>query len=334
MAGKVSIALATFNGGEYLADQLKSFTEQTRPPDELIVCDDGSIDDTVAILRAHAQSAPYETRIFLNEKTLGYSKNFSRALSLCQGDFVFLSDQDDVWDREKISKILEEFAQAPETQLLIHDLAYCKADLSPIGQTKLERMAGSFDVQRDYVVGMATAVRKTFLAACLPLPEVPGLNHDSWLHQCAWAIGRKKILPEVLALYRRHGANATAKDNLNVDFVTTPDHFKTEARKFGVLQRIQRMYQLERVIGSPEPTPLTLWLEKNAILLAEKFGGGPRINKLIAEDRARIESIKERLDFLSKSRFFRIVPVLNFLCRRKYRFFNGWTSAVKDLLVR
>ncbi|HIE59179.1 MAG TPA: glycosyltransferase, partial [Hydrogenothermaceae bacterium] len=93
---RISIALATYNGDTYLQDQLNSYIAQERLPDEMVVCDDVSKDETVAILEAFQKVAPFEVQIIKNETNLGYTKNFEKALSLCSGDIVFFSDQDDV----------------------------------------------------------------------------------------------------------------------------------------------------------------------------------------------------------------------------------------------
>ena len=96
---KISIAMTAFNGAKYINEQLNSFASQTRLPDEVVVCDDISSDDTFEILDNFARSAPFKMIVVRNNKNLGYTKNFEKALSLCSGDLIFLSDQDDIWYR-------------------------------------------------------------------------------------------------------------------------------------------------------------------------------------------------------------------------------------------
>src|SRR5213080_381833 len=93
----LSVALCTYNGAAYLGEQLDSIVAQSRPPDELVVCDDGSTDETVEVLETFLAEAPFPVRLQRNEANLGFVKNFEQAISLCTGDFVALSDQDDVW---------------------------------------------------------------------------------------------------------------------------------------------------------------------------------------------------------------------------------------------
>ena len=97
----ISIAMTTYNGEKYLQEQLDSFLGQNRLPDELVVCDDGSQDRTMAILESFSSRAPFPVRIYRNSAKLGYSKNFEKAGSLCTGDIIAFSDEDDVWDAQK-----------------------------------------------------------------------------------------------------------------------------------------------------------------------------------------------------------------------------------------
>ncbi|MBW6512544.1 MAG: glycosyltransferase family 2 protein [Desulfuromonadaceae bacterium] len=322
MKERVSIALATFNGGQYLPEQLQSFLTQTQTPDELVICDDGSTDATASIVEKFAEAAPFEVRFWTNEANLGYAQNFSRALGGCTGDIVFISDQDDVWLPDKIERMMHCFSAEPQTQLLIHDLEYCKADLTPIGQTKIERMQGQFDLHEKFVVGMATAVRGSFLRRCLPVPGVDGLAHDAWLHGCAQVLNKKRILYEVLARYRRHGVNATAADSLNVDFVTDARHFKAGALKNRTFLSVAQ----SRVLYE--------WLcaEREALI---QLGctTATDIDEAIAHQAHKVERITARCRILAMSRWRRIVPVLMFWGRGGYRCFSGWKSALKDVLA-
>lgn len=325
---RISIAMATYNGAQYLQEQLESFLCQSRLPDELIVCDDGSTDATLEILEAFRNRAPFAVHIHRNATNLGYTGNFEQALTLCTGDIVFLSDQDDVWLPTKLEDFAERLSADQEVQLLIHDLDFCRADLTPIGQTKLERMEGVFDLDRNYVVGMATAVRRTFLKLCLPFPQDSRMTHDSWLHECAWAVQRKTIVHRVLALYRRHPSSATATGDLNVDFVTTPAHFKSG-----------RPSVLTLVKNKTDPlntqvSPLCEWLQRNRSELSKRgYTSLERIDELIAEEKRRVLIYTARTELLSMARIKRIKPVVSLLRRGGYRYFSGWKSAAKDLLI-
>src|ERR1700751_1590888 len=94
---RVSIALAVYNGERFIAEQLESLANQTRLPDELIVSDDASTDQTVELIREFAARASFPVRLLLNDENVGCTRNFDRALRECNGDIIFLCDHDDVW---------------------------------------------------------------------------------------------------------------------------------------------------------------------------------------------------------------------------------------------
>ena len=97
MSLRFSVALCTYDGARYLTDQLDSFISQVRRPDELIICDDASTDESLDIIMSFAMHAPFPVRIYRNEHNLGFIKNFEKAIQLCDGDIIALADQDDVW---------------------------------------------------------------------------------------------------------------------------------------------------------------------------------------------------------------------------------------------
>ena len=102
---RISVAMATFDGGRFVDEQLRSIAEQTRPPDELVVCDDESSDDTAERLDRVASESDFEVHVHRNAQRLTTSRNFEMAVSLCTGDIVFLADQDDVWMPEKVEAL-------------------------------------------------------------------------------------------------------------------------------------------------------------------------------------------------------------------------------------
>jgi glycosyltransferase involved in cell wall biosynthesis len=87
----LSVALATFNGKDYLPEQLRSLAAQSRQPDELVICDDHSIDETLAIIRAFTPNAPFPVRLYVNEHNLGSTKSFEKAFQYCQCDIIALA---------------------------------------------------------------------------------------------------------------------------------------------------------------------------------------------------------------------------------------------------
>jgi glycosyltransferase involved in cell wall biosynthesis len=133
----ISIAMATYNGERYIREQLDSFATQTLPPDEVVICDDCSRDNTLAVVEKFAQSAKFNIRFARNERQLGFTRNFEKALSLCDGDLIFLSDQDDVWFPEKIEIVRNTFVSYPSVQVVINDVEIADGQLKSSGATLL-----------------------------------------------------------------------------------------------------------------------------------------------------------------------------------------------------
>jgi len=107
---KYSVALCTYNGSKLLPEQLSSILKQSAPPHQIVVCDDGSTDQTNQIVNDFMMRFPAILwKHVVNTENLGVVRNFEKAIGLCEEEIVFLSDQDDVWMPEKASKMLQFF---------------------------------------------------------------------------------------------------------------------------------------------------------------------------------------------------------------------------------
>src|SRR3954454_19649281 len=115
-----SVALAVWNGERFIAEQLESIAEQSRPPDELVISDDGSSDDTVEIARRFARRAPFDVVIMPNQERIGHSDNFFRAMKACTGDLIALCDCDDVWHPDKLARCERPLQLDPSVSLVAH----------------------------------------------------------------------------------------------------------------------------------------------------------------------------------------------------------------------
>ncbi len=313
---KVSIAMATYNGAEFLQEQLDSFVLQTYQPDELVVCDDKSTDKTLEILHAFAEKAPFKVTIRQNVHQLGYTANFNEALLKTSGEVVFLSDQDDVWDKKKIETVIIEFEKNPHIQLLIHDLAFCNESLQPVGQTKLQRLKALGAKDRSYVTGMATAIRDEFLKKCLPIPEHALITHDSWLHNCAGVKGVKKVIPDVLALYRRHNNNATAQKTLNRAKKTSILNFIVSASSSETVRTLEgkRAILIE----------LKRWLETN-------HESETSLSEVFVRIEMELLFCSQRLSLLNQVFPIRIWSAARLYSQGGYKPFLGLRSMFKDI---
>lgn len=117
---KVSICLCTYNGEKYLKEQLQSIVNQTMLPDEIVVCDDCSTDKTVDILNDFAKSNPFILwKIFVNKHNVGWKVNFRNCIERAEGDYIFLSDQDDVWKLDKIETMMHTIQGNDKIELLL-----------------------------------------------------------------------------------------------------------------------------------------------------------------------------------------------------------------------
>ena len=104
---KISVAMASYNGEQYIRKQIESIIHQTMPVDEIIITDDCSTDHTYDILLdIQAKAQDISLNIIRNKENLGYKDNFKKAISLCTGDYIFLCDQDDYWNNNKVETLI------------------------------------------------------------------------------------------------------------------------------------------------------------------------------------------------------------------------------------
>ena len=215
---RVSVVMATLNGSAFVEEQLESIARQTQPPAELQVGDDGSEDDTVAILERFARRAPFPVTITVNPVRLGAPENFLAICARARGPLLALSDWDDVWRPTKLERAVSWFGD-PRVALVVHRSQVVDADLRPlgrsypaIGRTRVHE-ARRVDPWMA-VPGMAMIFRKALLDAAAPAgmdrpAEATGmpLDHDDWIYHLAGCLGRIVFLAEDLMDYRQHGAS-------------------------------------------------------------------------------------------------------------------------------
>jgi glycosyltransferase involved in cell wall biosynthesis len=221
----VSVCICTFNGAEYVGEQLDSIFRQTVLPDELIWADDGSTDSTAEIVRGVVDSfrqAGRAVQVVVLEpqaSPLGFVLNFERALLAASNDYVVLADQDDVWEPRRIEVGLTVFAESPGTQIVACDVALIDEVGRSKGQSLFDSMAISASelralnsqdalgaaIKRSVLPGMALMARSSFLATTLPVGE--GWPHDYWLVVNAAARGGLRVIPDRLVSYRQHQNN-------------------------------------------------------------------------------------------------------------------------------
>ena len=209
---QISVALCTFNGARYLAQQLESIAAQSFLPCELVVCDDGSHDRTVEILQGFVSRAPFPVHVCVNEFRLGVVANFHKAIQLCKGDLFAFSDQDDVWLPHKLEsaeRLIRESVDPPTT-LYCSRLKYVHSALEDIAISSFPAQIGFHNAAVENIatgcsVVFGAEIRRRFLCAA---PENM-IMHDWWAYLIATAYGEVVFDPEPGVLYRQHGQNVT-----------------------------------------------------------------------------------------------------------------------------
>ena len=216
-SNRISIAMCTYNGERFLEEQLASITQQTRLPDELVVCDDGSTDRTVAIVREFAASASWAVRIFENEHNLGSAANFERAIRLCSGDLIALSDQDDIWYPTRLERSEQELTAYAEAGLVFSDADVIDDQdrkqektlwhrLGFAGKRERELLDGRYLVlvKHSFVTGATVMFRAGLRERFLPIGA--GWIHDEWIALMVAAFCDLRPIDQPLIRYRIHGS--------------------------------------------------------------------------------------------------------------------------------
>jgi glycosyltransferase involved in cell wall biosynthesis len=204
----ISVCIATYNGKKYIKEQMKSILNQLDKEDEVIVSDDGSEDDTLSIIRSLNDS---RIKIFHHTRTSQkyvsdyVSQNFENALQYAKGEFIFLSDSDDVWLPQKVN-LMTECLQ--NSVLVLSDCKIVDQKLNTVYHSYFERYnpkASIFKtIMRNNLLGCCMAFRKELLAIALPFPVGKDIWHDKWLVIIAMHIGKVTFLKKVLSLYRQN----------------------------------------------------------------------------------------------------------------------------------
>lgn len=209
----ISVVMAAYNGEQYISEQLRSIWNQTQRPDEIIISDDHSSDRTVAVVRDFAKRTGAPVRLIENQERTGYIRNFFCALKHAGGDYVFLSDQDDIWLPNKIQRCIDILSEHKEVSALSTN--YCLIDENNAVIKRKFRYGGNFGLcqvslhqflRHPKYPGMAMVIRRELLEEGLKQPSYQAA-HDWQLNYLA---ARKQALfycPEVLAYYRQHGNN-------------------------------------------------------------------------------------------------------------------------------
>ncbi len=204
----ISVAMAAYNGEKYIAEQLDSILPQLSWEDELIISCDPSGDSTAEIIQAYVRK---DGRIrMLTGPGLGVTENFNNAISACRGDYVFISDQDDVWAQGKVERVLRCFEEE-KADLVIHNGVHTDEEMNPLGESFFEiyRIGDGKlkNILKPRYSGCCMAFTKRMKDIILPMPEIHG--YDQWIATVCEFWGHIAYPEEVLLLHRLHEGNVT-----------------------------------------------------------------------------------------------------------------------------
>ncbi len=324
---KLSVAMCTYNGAEFLSKQLESIKQQTMPIHELVVCDDGSSDETLAIIERFSKQVPFPVQVHSNPVNLGSSKNFEQCMALCQGDLLFLCDQDDVWMPEKVECCVQYLKEHPEHEAVFSNATMIDQAGFPTGKTSFEQIEFTSEVQalwqnggsfrvllKGYVVtGAALAIKKRALKKIGAVPHVTKeLIHDGWIALNLSMSNQIGFINSCLIQYREHS-------NQQVGFKSKPAHVS-------LLQRFTR---------SREEKLCTLRKKADiAHALLKHFEEEEEINPAIKTALLRREAFYRMRANLSASRMLRFLPVIKHALQGSYQMEEGgkwWRPLLGDL---
>lgn len=194
-----SVALCTYNGSRYIEGQLRSIIDQTVPVNEIVICDDRSSDDTIAIIERIKRETDVPIRIYINETNLGVCGNFDRAIRLCKEDIIFLSDQDDIWHPDKVETILLWFEMNPYKNVVFTNASFIDAEGNPyavgsslfkcVGLTQAAKklfdrgFAFELFLKGNRATGATMAIRRTFVNA-MYIDNTATMSNGKPLHDC------------------------------------------------------------------------------------------------------------------------------------------------------
>jgi glycosyltransferase involved in cell wall biosynthesis len=202
----ISVCMATRNGERYIREQIDSILVQLSENDELVISDDRSNDETIPIIRSYNDT---RIKIYHNTKEKGVAGNFENCLRHCNGDFIFLADQDDVWMAEKIKIMLQHLKQY---DLVISDCSIAGQSLEPRYQSffHINNSGKGFlkNLFRNSYMGCCMAFRKNVLQRVLPFPR-DILMHDLWIGLICELHFKVHFIPQPLMYHRRHHNNAS-----------------------------------------------------------------------------------------------------------------------------
>ncbi len=321
---KLSIAMTTYNGSRYIFEQLDSFAKQSIKPDEIIICDDCSKDNTLEIIEKFKVKSGLNIIIIKNPHNLGVIKNFEKAIANTTGDIIFLSDQDDYWFPSKLKDYSDAFVSHQDVDLIFSDVQIADKDLKPLsGSFFTEEQKAmptkfvdnnltnimSFISMKLAASGATIAFKRRLLPIILPIPEIKQLLHDGWIGRIASSTSNCLLLPQPYSKYRQHENNV-------------------DGYKSGLLNKLKALRELTN-IRQQEFDYLTTIKER---LLSINFNNKHEILEII---NTKQSYLYKPIDLYKQHRYLKILlTIFEYQYNGVYsKYYRGNRTFVKELLA-
>ena len=283
---KSSIVVATYNGANYIIEQLESIKNQTKKVDEVIICDDKSNDGTYEIIELYIRNNNLSNwTVYLNDDNLGYANNFFYATLKATNDIIFFCDQDDIWEADRIQIMIELFENNKSINLLWSEVVpFCTGDnIDKLSPDVLNKMTYDNNLEKKILSyknifigaeGCTMAFRKDFLDKIKEY-WFSGWAHDEFLWKMAVCDNSCYMLHKSTLKRRIHGQNVSIKKMHRKDV------------RISFLEKLYESHiQIMKYSRDTHKDKYTL--------------------KIIQEN---IDSVKLRLDLLSKKHIWNIIPL-------------------------
>lgn len=215
---RISVAMVTYQGEKYIREQLDSILACLSNKDEIVISDDGSKDRTRAIIEEY-KSTDKRIRL-IDGPGKGVKANVENALRSCEGEYIFLADQDDIWMPDKVSLVMQELKK-PEVGLVVHDAIVMDGECKEVILESFYSLKGSGagvlkNIWRNTYIGCCMAFKRQLLEKALPIPSYIEM-HDQWIGVLNDKFQYGTVfLPEKLLKYRRHGNNASGMSHYGI----------------------------------------------------------------------------------------------------------------------
>ena len=213
---RCSIAMATYNGEKYIIEQLESILHQLSPKDEIIISDDGSTDQTIEIIKELKKTDKRIKLIYGPKK--GVKQNFANAILNANGQYIFLCDQDDVWNKDKIEKILKVLSKQKKC-VVLHNAEIVDENLRNVNKTFFEfrktRLGIINNIIKNSYIGCCMAFTSDLKEKILPIPNDIEM-HDQWIGIIGEKYGKSMLIDDCLVKYRRHENNVSSMHHYSV----------------------------------------------------------------------------------------------------------------------